>query len=86
MTETAIVVEVSSDLDITRCVLQCADDVLFLTDTACHGLPGALNLHKSNIGFAGGFPDCGDASFIATGFAVSDSAHCGDYFCGEVLP
>jgi hypothetical protein len=49
MCETPIVIEVSSDSDITRSVRQCKDHVLTLANGSCDCLPGPLDLEQTDI-------------------------------------
>lgn len=65
MTEATILVEVSSNLDIALRVEQCLDHILFLTDSACHTSPTALNLEQAHIWAACGFANNRQARSIA---------------------
>ena len=85
MSETTIVVEVSGNPNITRRIVQGADDILFLTDSPCHSCPGALNLHKTDIGSSGAAADWRCAFGVASGFAVHDFRERWHDLCGEVL-
>jgi hypothetical protein len=85
MSETTIVVKVSGDPNITRRIVQGADDILFLTDCPCHSCPGALNLHKTNIGSSGTFADWRRGRWGASRFAVHNPREGWHDLCGEML-
>jgi hypothetical protein len=86
MPETAVVVEVSSDSDITRGGEEGAAmvSVLRFADRQSDRFPRPLHLEDSVIGVARE-ADRGHRFLVATALPIGDSAHYRNDLCGEML-
>jgi hypothetical protein len=83
--QATIPIQVPSDLDITHWVLQRTNHIFCFADLLSDGLPAPLNLQKSDIWAPGAFPYRANAFSVAAAFSISNLAHNGHHFGGEML-